>query len=122
MECKGKGNILSEQNNQVKMIILTAIERLNLINIVFSLNLYCKSTKMNIAAEKEEIIRRFNLINDASLISAIKSLLDFGLSKQSNENSDLLEASIKRGIEQSNRREVRPHEEVWPEIRNRYKR
>lgn len=104
------------------MIILTAIERLNLINIVFSLNLYCKSTKMNIAAEKEEIIRRFNLINDASLISAIKSLLDFGLSKQSNENSDLLEASIKRGIEQSNRREVRPHEEVWPEIRNRYKR
>jgi len=76
---------------------------------------------MNIAAEKEEIIRRFNLLNDASLINAIKNILDFGLSKQNFENSDLLEASIKRGVEQSNRREVRPHDEVWPEIRNRYK-
>jgi len=74
---------------------------------------------MNIAAEKEEIMKRFNLVNDISLIKAIKNLLDLGLPAQ--PHNPALEASIKRGLKQSDNREVRPHEEVWAEIRNRYK-
>ena len=74
---------------------------------------------MNIAAEKAMIIQRFNDVHDIALIKAIKNLLDFGISKQT--EYDALEASIQRGIQQSINGEVRPHKEVWTEIRNRYK-
>jgi predicted transcriptional regulator len=74
---------------------------------------------MDLTAEKAEIIKRFEQIQDVSLIQAIKNLLDFGLSKQA--ESDALEASIERGLKQSMAGETRPHEEVWAEIRSRYK-
>ena len=41
--------------------------------------------------------------------------------KVKNYSNDILKASLKRGIKQSDNREVRPHDEVWPEIRTRYK-
>ena len=76
---------------------------------------------MDIAMEKALIMQRFNEVNDESLIQAIKNLLDFGLSKQSAHKYDEeLEASLKEAIEQSNKREVQPHKEVWAEIRKRY--
>jgi hypothetical protein len=76
---------------------------------------------MDIATEKANIIKRINEINDESLIRAIKSMLDFGLNRQLLEEYDEeLEASLKEGIRQSNNREVRPHKEVWEEIRKRY--
>ena len=50
-------------------------------------------------------------------ISSQKNLLDFGLSKQ----DEALEASIHRGLNESEKREVRSHEEVMAEIRSRYK-
>jgi len=75
---------------------------------------------MNISSEKAEIIKRFEQINDASLIQAIKNLLDFGLSKQTQKN-EALEESIDKGLIQSKEASVRPHKEVMAEIRERYK-
>ena len=74
---------------------------------------------MDISSEKAEIIRRFEQIQDISLIHAIKNLLDFGLSKQA--ESDAMEASVDRGLNQSKKGETRPHEQVLAEIRSRYK-
>ncbi len=74
---------------------------------------------MNISAEKEEIIRRIKLVHDADLIKAIKSLLDFGLRMQANDEI-ALKASINRGIQDSENSLVRPHEDVMDEIRKRY--
>ncbi len=76
---------------------------------------------MNIAAEKKAIIKRFDEVHDVSLIKAIKNLLDFGLSNQSNSNDAVLERAIEEGIRQADNGEVLPHKEVWAEIRNRYK-
>ncbi len=75
---------------------------------------------MNIAAEKAEIIRRFNEVHDAGLIKAIKSLLDFGLDRQEDSYDPELEASIDRALQQSEQGLSRPHEEVMAEIRKQY--
>ncbi len=76
---------------------------------------------MDISAEKEDIIRRFKRVNDIDLIKAIKSMLDFALHKQEGEEHDAaLEASIQRGIDQSEKGLGRPHEEVMADLRKRY--
>lgn len=75
---------------------------------------------MNIAAEKAEIIKRFNQVQDVSLIKAIKSLLDFGLSKQ-RTGAETLDEAIETGLLQSKNREVIPHEDVIKEFRKKYK-
>jgi predicted transcriptional regulator len=75
---------------------------------------------MDISSEKAEVIKRFEQIHDISLIRAIKNLLDFGLSKQTERDTDL-EASIDRGLSQSKKGDVRPHEQVMAEVRARYK-
>jgi predicted transcriptional regulator len=54
------------------------------------------------------------------LIRAVKNLLDFGLSKQQTED-EALEASIDRGLKESQLAEVMPHQQVMKEIRERYK-
>ncbi len=72
---------------------------------------------MNIATEKEEIIKRINQVKDETVIDAVKDLLDFAQTI----NDDKLEAELEIAIKQSDNREVRPHEIVWSEIRNRYK-
>jgi len=56
---------------------------------------------MSISLEKEEIIRQFNLVHDINLIRAIKSLLEFGLQRQDNEEegNEALQASIQRGLD-----------------------
>ena len=74
---------------------------------------------MDITSEKAEIIKRFEQVNDASLIQAIKSILDFGLRRQ--EKDEALEESINRGLSQSAKGETRPHNEVMAEIRARFK-
>lgn len=73
---------------------------------------------MDISAEKEEIIRRFNLVHDLDLIKAIKSLLDFGLHRQ--DEDEALEESINRGLDQLDKGLGMPHEEVMADIRKRY--
>ena len=75
---------------------------------------------MDIGAEKAEVIKRFEKVNDLSLIRAVKNLLDFGLSKQKSEDEEL-EASIDRGLKESMRGEVELHKPVMEEIRTRYK-
>ena len=79
---------------------------------------------MDISTEKKEIIKRFKLVHDIDLIKAIKSLLDFGLQKQQkddeDENDEALEASIQRGLSQSEKGLGRRHEEVMADLRKRY--
>lgn len=75
---------------------------------------------MDIATEKAEVLKRFEKVYDPSLIRAIKNLLDFGLSKQKTDD-EALEASIDRGLKESERGDTKPHEEVMKEIRARYK-
>lgn len=72
---------------------------------------------MDISAEKAEIMRRFEEVNDVSLIRAIKSILDFGLSRQNRE--DDLNSSIDRAIADAENGMLRPHEEVMKELRER---
>ena len=74
---------------------------------------------MDISAEKDDIIRRFNQIHDVDLIKAIKSLLDFGLNKQTNDD-EALNASIDKAISESNKGMVRPYSEFMAEVRKRY--
>jgi len=54
---------------------------------------------MNIAAEKEEIIRQFSLIHDEHLIKAIKSLLDFGLHRQECEELEDEDVAMNESME-----------------------
>ncbi len=77
---------------------------------------------MDISAEKEEIMRRFSQVHDIDLIKAIKSLLDFGLHRQENDEDEYiaLNASIERGLKDCKNGLVRPHEEVMVELRKRY--
>ncbi len=75
---------------------------------------------MNISAEKEEIIRRFNLIHDVDLINAIKSLLDFGLHKQA-DNDTALNASIDKELNESKNGLGRPYEEFMADVRKRHR-
>jgi predicted transcriptional regulator len=75
---------------------------------------------MDIGAEKAEVLKRLEKVYDLSLIRAVKNLLDFGLSKQTAEDEGL-EASIDRGLDESQRGQVMPHEEVMKEIRDRFK-
>ena len=72
---------------------------------------------MDIASEKEEIIRRINQVEDLSVIDAVKDLLDFAQTM----NDAKLEEKLEIAMKQSDNRQVRPHNVVWAEIRNRYK-
>ena len=77
---------------------------------------------MDITAEKEDIIRRFQLVHDVDLIKAIKSMLDFGLLKQDREDQDdeiALNASIDRGINDSVNGNVRSYEDFIADVRKR---
>jgi hypothetical protein len=75
---------------------------------------------MDIAAEKAEVLKRFEKVHDLSLIRAVKNLLDFGLSKQQLED-DALERSINKGLQESQQGDVLPHAQVMQEFRDRYK-
>lgn len=75
---------------------------------------------MDIGEEKAEVLKRFEKVNDLSLIRAVKNLLDFGLSKQKGEN-ETLEISIDQGIKESQQGEVMQHDQVMKEIRGRYR-
>ncbi|MCB9226343.1 MAG: hypothetical protein H6578_04145 [Chitinophagales bacterium] len=44
---------------------------------------------MDIKLEKDNIIKRFEKINDIDLIKAVKSLLDFGLKRNSKKKKEL---------------------------------
>jgi predicted transcriptional regulator len=74
---------------------------------------------MDIISEKAEVHQCIERVNDLSLIRAVKSLLDIGLSKQ--QDDEALEASIARGQQESLRGGVTPHEQVMKEIRARFK-
>jgi hypothetical protein len=73
---------------------------------------------MDLSSEKADIIRRFEQINDLSLINAIKNLLDFGLQKQ--RESDRLNESIDQGLSESRNGQTRSHSDVMSDINARY--
>ena len=73
---------------------------------------------MDVHLEKQNIINRLESVTDESLILTVKNLLDFALGKD--EEDELLEQSMARGIQQSKDGKVTPHEEVMAEMRAKY--
>ena len=78
-----------------------------------------KQKDMDLQLEKQNLITRLESVLDESLIMTMKNLLDYTLGKT--EEDELLEESLKRGVEQSKEGKVRPHKEVRAEIRSKYK-
>lgn len=64
---------------------------------------------------REELHQFINIADDRILN------LMYGMMKADIHNADALEASINKGLEQSKKGEVRPHEAVMTEMRARYK-
>jgi predicted transcriptional regulator len=54
---------------------------------------------MNIALEKKSILKRFEKVNDPSLIKAIKNILDYGLKDQDSDWWDELSKAQKEDID-----------------------
>lgn len=76
---------------------------------------------MNIAEEKEEIVKRIYEEDDLSVIHAIKDLLDAtGCSTQSTHDIEL-EKELGIASHEADSGKGIPHEEVWSEIRKKYK-
>jgi predicted transcriptional regulator len=71
---------------------------------------------MNLETEKKALIKQVEQVNDIRLLRAVKSMLDYGLNKE-----ESLEASLERALEQSEKGEGRPHEQVMNDLRQRYK-
>ncbi|MFM8739138.1 MAG: hypothetical protein ACKOC0_02915 [Cytophagales bacterium] len=74
---------------------------------------------MDISSEKAEVLQRVEQVNDLALIRAIKNLLDFGLTRQA--ENEAMEESIQRGLKESKLGQVRPHHEVMTTFREKYK-
>lgn len=68
---------------------------------------------MDLQLEKQHIIDRLRQTNDEMLIMKIKGVLD----GSNNQVDELLEASITRGLIQSKRGEVTPHDQVIKRIK-----
>jgi len=74
---------------------------------------------MSLETEKKAVIKKFEQVDDIHLVRAIKNMLEYALKKSG--QSDPLEASIKRGLEQSDRGEGRPHKDVMANLRGKFK-
>lgn len=74
---------------------------------------------MDVQLEKETIIKRWESVNDESLIKAFKNLLDYALKKE--ETGELLNESLDKGLAQSYKDETKTHENVMHDIREKYK-
>ena len=76
---------------------------------------------MNIVAEKKEIIQRISEEQDESVIRAIKEILDADWKGAQSKYDPDLERELDLAILEAERGEGRPHEEVWAEVKKRYK-
>ena len=76
---------------------------------------------MNIIAEKEEIIQRISEEQNEAVIHAVKEILDADWHTTQNKFDPDLERELDIAIEEADSGKGRPHEEVWAEIRKRYK-
>lgn len=74
---------------------------------------------MSLEAEKKAVIKQFEQVEDIHLVRAIKNMLEYAFGNV--DQSNLLDASIKRGLEQAGKGQGRPHKKVMAELRNRYK-
>ena len=72
------------------------------------------------ASTKFKMVEKIIATEDDALLEEVKSLL--GLSEHDfwDDLNDSTKASIQRGLEQSNRGETRPHEDVMAEIKARF--
>jgi len=75
---------------------------------------------MNIAAEKAEVIKSFEKVNDLPLVRAVKNLLDFAQTNQQ-KIDQALENSIDQGLKESLNSELEPHDVVMKGFRDQYK-
>ena len=75
---------------------------------------------MSLETEKKAVIKKFEQVDDIYLVRAIKNMLEYALKKSRQSETDLLDASINRGLEQSDKGEGKPHKEVMAGLRNRF--
>ena len=75
---------------------------------------------MNIAAEKAEVIKSFEKVNDLSLVRAVKNLLDFAQTNQQ-KIDQALENSIDQGLKESLNSKLEPHDVLMKGFRGQYK-
>jgi len=75
---------------------------------------------MNIAAEKAEVIKSFEKVNDLPLVRAVKNLLDFAQTNQQ-KIDQALENSLDQGLKESLNSELEPHDVVMKDFRDQYK-
>jgi hypothetical protein len=76
---------------------------------------------MNIDAEREEIIQRISKEQDESVIHAVKEILDADWINTQNKYDSDLDKELDIAIKEADNGGGRPHEEVWGEIRKKYK-
>ncbi len=70
---------------------------------------------MNIQLAKADILKRFEQVNDESLIFAIKNLLDDALKK--GQTDEMLDTSIDKALQQVKEGKVTSHNEVREKYR-----
>ena len=75
---------------------------------------------MNIVAEKAEVIKSLEKVNDLSLVRAIKNLLDFAQTNQQ-KIDQALENSIDQGLKESLNSKLEPHDVLMKGFRGQYK-
>lgn len=74
---------------------------------------------MDLQSEKAEVLKKFERVNDLSVVLAIKSLLDAALDPTSQDKREL-DDSLARGIFELDSHLGVPHEQVMKEMRLRY--
>lgn len=82
---------------------------------------------MNLREEKLDVIHQLLQVNDEALLHAVKNMLDFGLERQGNSQTDFWDelsesqkARIEIAIQQLDSGQGIPHEEVMEVLRKKY--
>jgi len=73
---------------------------------------------MDIQAEKTELIRRLEKINDLSLIHAIKHLVDYGLGRDKSISPEQYTQELEEADAEIEKGEYFTHEEAVQQIRS----
>ena len=106
------------------MMGFVLLHSLKSINFAFN---YTFKVNMNLQEEKLDVIHQLMQVTDEGLLHAVKNMLDFGLERQGNSQTDfwdeLSEAQkvrIEIAIQQLEAGQGIPHEEVMERLRKKY--
>jgi predicted transcriptional regulator len=69
---------------------------------------------------KYDLIEKIVQTTDESILLQVKHILDEQEEESWEDLDPKLKASLKRGLAQSDRGEVTPHEKIWPKLKKKY--